>query len=221
MLRRKTELIVALDVGSYKKAVQLVNALYPKVKFFKVGSQLFTACGPQIIKKISKKGAKVFLDLKFHDIPNTVKRAVESAKKLKVFMLTLHLSGGLEMLRAAASINKRPKLVGVTVLTSQKTRNIGKRVLALAKTAKQAKLDGIVCSVHEVAKVRRACGNNFLIVTPGIRPKGSAVGDQKRVATAADAVRAGANYIVVGRPIIKAKNPKEAAQQIIKEIQID
>lgn len=220
MPRSKTELIVALDVDSYKKAEQLVNSLYPKVKFFKVGSQLFTACGPQIIKKICKKGAKVFLDLKFHDIPNTVKRAVESAKKLNVFMLTLHLSGGLEMLKAAASINKRSRIIGVTVLTSQKVSSTGEKVLALAKMAKEAKLDGVVCSVHEAEKVRRACGKNFLIVTPGIRPKGSAVGDQKRVATAADAVKTGANYIVVGRPIIKAEDPQKAAIEIIKELEM-
>ena len=218
MPRNKTELIVALDVDSCKKAMQLVNALYPKVKFFKVGSQLFTACGPQILKDIYRKGARAFLDLKFHDIPNTVKKAVESAKKLNVFMLTMHLSGGLEMLQAAAIIRNKPKLVGVTILTSQKIGNMDKKVLSLAKVAKKAKLDGIVCSVHEAAKVRRSCGKSFLIVTPGIRPKGSAAGDQKRVATATDAVRAGANYIVVGRPIIKAKNPKKVAIDIIKEL---
>ncbi|MFH1622746.1 MAG: orotidine-5'-phosphate decarboxylase [Candidatus Omnitrophota bacterium] len=221
MPKSRTELIVALDVDSYKKAEQLINSLYPKVKFFKVGSQLFTACGPSIIKMIKKRGAKVFLDLKFHDIPNTVKNAVKSAAKLKVDILTVHLSGGLDMLKAAASVTKKIKIVGVTVLTSKKEKNILRKVLQLAKLAKQAKLDGVVCSVQEAANVRSACGKNFSIITPGIRPKGSTLGDQKRVASAKDALSAGADFIVVGRPITEANNPKKAAQQIIKEIQID
>ncbi len=220
MPRGRTELIVALDVDTYKKAKRLVDSLYPKVKFFKVGSQLFTACGIKIIKSIRKKKAKVFLDLKFHDIPNTVKSAVESAAKLKVAMLTVHLSGGREMLKAAAGVVRRPRIVGVTVLTSQKEKNTSKKVLNLAKLAKQTKLDGVVCSVQEAARVRRACGRNFLIVTPGIRPKGSASGDQKRVFTPADAAKAGANYIVVGRPIVKAVNKKSAADSVLKELRL-
>jgi len=220
MLKGRTELIVALDVDTYKKAKRLIDLLYPKVKFFKVGSQLFTACGIEIIKLIRKKKAKVFLDLKFHDIPNTVKRAVESAAKLKVAMLTVHLSGGREMLKAAAGVVRRPRIVGVTVLTSKKGKNTSKKVLGLAKFAKQVKLDGVVCSVQEAAKVRRACGRNFLIVTPGIRLKGSASGDQKRVSTPADASKAGANYIVVGRPIVKAANKRTAADSILKELRL-
>jgi len=219
MPKSRTELIVALDVDSYKEAKQLVELLCPQVKFFKVGSQLFTACGPKVVDMLQKKGIRVFLDLKFHDIPNTVQRAIEAAVKLKVYMLTVHLSGGLDMLKAAVSVAKRPKIVGVTVLTSKKEKNIQKKVLNLAKLAKKAKLDGIVCSVKEVAKVRKTFGKSFLIVTPGIRPKGSAVGDQKRVATTTDAVKSGVDFIVVGRPILEAKNPLLAAKQIIKEIQ--
>ncbi|MBL7197295.1 MAG: orotidine-5'-phosphate decarboxylase [Candidatus Omnitrophica bacterium] len=214
----KDKLIVALDVDDYKKAKQLVKLLYPVVKIFKVGSQLFTACGPEIVKMIQKKGAKVFLDLKFHDIPNTVKRAVEAAARLKVNMLTVHLAGGREMLEAAVSISKRPKIVGVTVLTSKSKVNLRDRVLDLAKLAKDVGLDGVVCSAHEATAVRQKFGRNFLIVTPGIRPKGSSFGDQKRVVTPKQAIKNGADFIVVGRPIIKARNPKKAALEILKEI---
>jgi len=224
----KTEIILALDVDSPSKAKRFVNKLYPKVKTFKVGLQLFSAAGPAIIKFINRKGGSVFLDLKFFDIPNTVANAVRQAVRLKVKMFTLHISGGEAMLRAAveavkkesASLGvKEPLLIGVTVLTSvNKTKATTDEVLKKAKLAKDAGLDGAVCSAQEAAAVRKACGEDFIIVTPGIRPKGADVGDQKRVATAKDAIAAGASYIVVGRPILEAKDPLEVVEGLIKEI---
>ena len=214
----KNKLIVALDVDNLKQAEGLVDALCPIVRIFKVGSQLFTACGPGIVEMIQKKGARVFLDLKFHDIPNTVKKSVEAAAKLNVDMLTVHLAGGREILEAAARIPKRPKIVGVTVLTSKSAEDAAGRVLDLAKLAKQFGLDGVVCSVHEAARVRKECGDDFLIVTPGIRPKDYPSDDQSRVATPREAIEAGADFIVVGRPITQAKDPKEAAAKILEEI---
>jgi orotidine-5'-phosphate decarboxylase len=214
-MNNMSKLIVALDVDSFKKAKNLVDKLYPAIKTFKVGLQLFTCCGPAIIKFIRKKGARVFLDLKFFDIPNTVRNAVKQAAKLKVFMLTVHLSAGKEMLKALTDIPNRPKIVGVTVLTSQKERNTKAKVLNLAKLAKETGLDGVVCSVREAALVRKRFGKNFLIVTPGIRPKGAPAGDQKRTATAAEAVKAGSDFLVAGRPIIDAKDPLKAAQYLL------
>ena len=214
----KDRLIVALDVDSLEQAESLVDLLYPVVNFFKVGSQLFTACGPEIVGVIQQKGARVFLDLKFHDIPNTVKKSVEIAAKLKVDMLTVHLIGGREMLEAAVAIPQRPKIVGVTVLTSKSTEDAAGKVLDLAKLAKQSGLDGVVCSVHEAKRVRSECGDNFLIVTPGVRPKDYPSDDQSRVATPKQAIEAGADFIVVGRPIIQAEDPKEVANKILEEI---
>jgi orotidine-5'-phosphate decarboxylase len=247
------KLIVALDVDSLEKAGGFVNILYPVVKCFKIGSQLFTASGTDAVKMVTEKGAKVFLDLKFHDIPNTVYSAVSSgtslsampvsssgslsdadlkiadATQLKVFMMTLHIKGGIEMLRAAvkgatekAAELKIPKpfLVGVTNLTSdEKTKSTKEEVIKAAKLAKEAGLDGVVCSVNEAAAVRKECGQGFIIVTPGIRPKNYPADDQKRKATAKEAADAGANYIVVGRPILKAKDPRRVAEEIIAECQ--
>ncbi len=225
MQKLDDKLIVALDVDSLKKAENFVGTLFPKVKIFKVGSQLFTACGPQAVNMIQKKGAKVFLDLKFHDIPNTVKNAVEIATSLKVFMLTLHISGGREMLEAIANIPGRPLVVGVTVLTSSNENDAEHSVLSLARLAKNSGLDGVVCSVHEAAMVRKECGRDFIIVTPGIRlarlhcggAGSKTLDDQKRTATAKEAIEAGADYIVVGRPILESKNPLLIAQEIIGE----
>lgn len=224
-----TKLIVALDVDSLKKAKNLVKKLASTVEIFKVGSQLFTVCGPKIIKIIHKAGRKVFLDLKFHDIPNTVANASQSATKLRVFMFDVHARGGIEMMQAAAAAAKKeagklkiikPKLIGITVLTSDKegesTKNL---VLKLARTAKFCGLDGVVCSVHEVKAIRRALGPKFLIITPGIRLKDKAVGDQKRVATSAAAKLAGSNFIVVGRTIIQSKNPALMAKQILEDLE--
>lgn len=215
MLDIKDKLIVALDVDSFEKAKEFVDKLYPAVKMFKVGSQLFTACGPEAVKMIAKKGAKVFLDLKFHDIPNTVNKAVEAAAKLKVFMITVHLSGGSQMLKAAADVPNRPKIVGVTVLTSQIDDDTTNKVLELARLAKNTGLDGVVCSVAETAMIKKELGKDFLVVNPGIRPKDSSSDDQKRVATPREAIDAGADFIVMGRPVLEAKDPIKLIEGLI------
>ncbi len=213
----KSKLIVALDVDGYERAMALVQELGKIVDVFKVGSQLFTRVGPRIVEFINAQGKKCFLDLKFHDIPNTVAQAVGSAAALPVHMLTLHASGGAEMLRAAAAVPHRPRLLGVTVLTSV-GGDVKQEVLRLARLARECGLDGVVASPHEVRPVREAIGEDFLIVTPGIRPAWADAGDQKRVMTPAEAVAAGANYIVVGRPIIAAKDPAQAARRVIEEM---
>ncbi|MFH1692041.1 MAG: orotidine-5'-phosphate decarboxylase [Candidatus Omnitrophota bacterium] len=219
---RKTELIVALDVPTLKEAKRLVDRLVSCVKIFKVGSQLFTAAGPEIIRYIHKKRGRVFLDLKFHDIPNTVREAVLSAARLKVFMLTVHAQGGFEMLKAAASavcdLKARPLIVAVTVLTSQADKNAKSKVLFLARTALAAGADGVVSSAQECAALRKMLGRKCVIVTPGIRPQGADAGDQKRVATPEMALCAGSSYIVVGRPIVQAKSPAQAAKGILNEL---
>jgi orotidine-5'-phosphate decarboxylase len=197
-----------------------------------VGSQLYTAEGPRVIDRLAGLGFEIFLDLKFHDIPNTVSGAVAAAAELRnVAMLTLHTSGGVGMMRAACeavqSRKTRPALLGVTLLTSLDSaalRQVGiagtvrSRAVELAKLAKESGLDGVVSSSHEVAEIRRACGPKFLIVVPGIRPRTASVDDQSRVGTPAEAILAGASYIVVGRPISLAPNPREAALAIGKEI---
>lgn len=247
--RRSPELIVALDVSTLEKAEKLVDCLYPTVKLFKIGSQLFTAYGPEAVKMVSKKGGQVFLDLKFYDIPHTVSRAVISGTSMAlimtsssseteasikdliepaIFMMTVHTKGGKEMLeeavkgartRAEELKIKKPLIVGVTVLTSEPTEEQTlQNVLERAKLAKESGLDGVVCSAQEAAAVRKECGLEFIIVTPGIRPKGAEAGDQKRVATAKEAIKAGADFIVVGRPILEAPEPLKAAQEILKEL---
>jgi len=250
----KDRLIVALDVDSIEKAKKYLDTLYPTVKMFKVGSQLFTACGKEAINMIGQGGAKVFLDLKFHDIPNTVYSAAasgtsrsvkidpiptglgeaKSEDKIKesvcypVFMMTLHTVGGLEMLKeavrgatdkAAQLKIKKPYLIGVTVLTSEVAgKDSLKIVIERADLAKNAGLDGIVCSALEAPMIRKKFGKDFLIVTPGIRPQGYKADDQSRVATAKTAVDAGADFIVVGRPILEAKDPLLAAKEILAQI---
>lgn len=200
---------------------------------FKVGGQLFTSEGPRAVTKLADLGFDIFLDLKFHDIPNTVAHAVAAASKLpRVRLMTLHASGGLAVMRAAreAAGNKknRPALLAVTVLTSfdeATLREIGmedslqSRVVALARLANAAGLDGVVCSALEAPAVRRELGPHFTILVPGVRPATAATNDQSRVATPGDAIRAGADYLVVGRPITAAKNPREAALQIAAEIE--
>ncbi len=200
--------------------------------FFKIGSQLFTAEGPRAAERLAALGSGIFLDLKFHDIPNTVGSAVAAAADLpNVRMLTMHTLGDLPMMRAArdaVSGRKRPPLLlGVTILTSMESaslRRVGisgspaSRALALARLAKQANLDGVVASSHEAQAIRRACGPDFLIVVPGVRPASASLDDQARVATPSEAIEAGANYLVVGRPITQAANPREAALAIAKEI---
>ncbi|TBR17538.1 orotidine-5'-phosphate decarboxylase [bacterium] len=215
------KLILALDVDNGRKAKYFINKLYPQIKVFKIGSQLFTACGPEIIKFVINKKAEVFLDLKFFDIPNTVACAVRQAVRLGVLMFTLHISGQEEMVRAAVSAAKeeakklkirKPKVIGVTVLTSQEVSP--DEILRLAKSGLKWGLDGVVCSARETGLLRKKLGKKFIIVTPGIRPRLSGKDDQKRVATAKESLRSGSSFLVVGRPILEAKDPLRAAKEI-------
>ncbi len=217
----KAEIILALDVDSLNQARYFVKKLYPRVKIFKVGAQLFTALGPKIIALINQAGAEVFLDLKFFDIPHTVAAAVRQAVRHRVKMLTLHILGDEEMLKAAVSAAKdeakklkvkRPLLIGVTVLTSKETNSSD--VLTLARLGIECGLDGVVCSAREARALREKIKSKFLIVTPGIRPNGAGKNDQKRTATVAQAVQAGSNFLVVGRPILEAKDPLKALQSL-------
>ena len=231
-------LILALDVETMQGAEGLVNLLRGRVGAFKVGLQLFTANGPAAVRAIQEKGEKVFLDLKFHDIPNTVAQAVTQACKLGVFMLNVHASGGSEMMKAASKAAKnlsparnssRPILLAVTVLTSLNESILGEelsiqrplreQVVHLAWMAQESGLDGVVASPQEIREIRAACGKDFLIVTPGVRPSWAAAGDQKRIMTPREAIEAGADYIVVGRPILAAPDPVVAASRIIEEIE--
>jgi len=207
--------ILALDVYDLKKAEKLVKDLSEYIDIFKVGPILFLQSGKEIIKIIKDCGKEVFLDLKFHDIPATVQRAVESAKDLGVYSLTVHSCGGREMLELAASVKDRPKIWAVTVLTSQLTTP--KEVLQRAELAKACGVDGVISSPLEIEIIKKTCGSSFQVVTPGIRPL-KADDDQKRVATPEFAIKTGANYIVVGRPIIEAKDPKEVAKNIYESI---
>ncbi len=235
----KAQLIVALDLETFEDARKLIDDLGDSVEIFKVGSQMFTAYGPFITRYLQSKGKKVFLDLKFHDIPNTVACAVKSAVGLSVgpsndpgfaplFMLTVHTAGGKEMLEAALLAGKtqakalgveRPLIVGVTVLTSTaKDADSESLVLERARLAKQAGLDGVVACVEEAARIRRELGPDFLIVTPGIRPAEASLNDQKRGATPQAAILQGSNFLVVGRPIIQAASPRTAVQKILEDM---
>lgn len=235
---------MALDFQSLGHAVRMARSLSGLAGLFKIGSQLFTAHGPAAVRRIHRLRNGIFLDLKFHDIPNTVFGAVSSAAELRgVRLINVHAVGGLEMMRAAArgvvashpARTGRPKVIGVTVLTSLSAREVrqvglkgtpGHRALQLAALAQKAGLDGVVASPHEVRAIRRACGNNFLIVVPGVRSaeRGLRVGgamrgdDQARAGTAWEAVANGADYVVVGRPIIAAPNPRAAALAVQAEI---
>ena len=220
---KQRKIILALDVDSFSKAKHFVNLLYPEINIFKVGAQLFTGCGPKIIEYIHKKGAEVFLDLKFYDIPHTVANAVVSAVRLKVKMLTLHISGGQVMLEAAVKAakqealrlkQKRPLLIGVTVLTSQEARQ--EDILKLAKLGLESGLDGIVCSGQETKFLRRKIKRKCIIVTPGIRLPANTRDDQKRIRTAQEAIKAGSDFLVIGRPIIEAHNPQAALTKIVR-----
>jgi len=217
-----SKLIIALDVDSLAKAKQLITKLYKHVRVFKVGSQLFTACGPEVISYIKKKKCEVFLDLKFFDIPNTVEKAVLAAAAKGVFMVTLHATGGRDMLkRASASLRgkrKRPLLVGVTVLTSKNASGTSGEVLRLAGIAKKCGLDGIVCSPEETEPVKKEYGRKFLVINPGIRPRWAVKNDQKRIATPRGAIRKGCDFLVIGRPVIKARDPVVAVKKILNEM---
>ncbi|MGB0037217.1 MAG: orotidine-5'-phosphate decarboxylase [Candidatus Acidiferrales bacterium] len=224
--------MVALDFDNLAEACALTRKLQGATGFVKVGSRLFTAEGPRAVEKLAGSGVEIFLDLKFHDIPNTVAGAVAAAADLpRVRLLTLHASGGLAMMRAArealAGRKKRPALLGVTVLTSLDAASmrrmgirgsLGSHAVALARLAKEAGLDGAVASAHEVRAIRRACGPRFLILVPAVRPARASLNDQSRVATPAEATRAGANYLVVGRPVTAAENPRRAALAILNEV---
>jgi orotidine-5'-phosphate decarboxylase len=213
----KSKLIVALDVDSFDRAAALVRELAGVVDIFKVGSQLFTRVGPPIVEFINERGKQVFLDLKFHDIPNTVANAVASAMALRVSMLTVHACGGSEMLKAVAKICDRPTVLAVTVLTSV-AGDVEAEVLRYARMAWEYGLEGVIASPREIRLLRQTMREQFLIVTPGVRPSWAETGDQKRVMTPAEAVAAGANYIVVGRPIIAAEKPADAATRILAEM---
>jgi len=226
-------LIVALDVDEIEKAENLVDILIPYVKLFKIGSFLFTAEGPKVLDMVVRKRGKVFLDLKYCDIPNVVSNSVRMAQRHRVFSLTLSILGGRKMLEEAASVHPRPLLWGVTILTSIDgvdmkelgiSREIGEEVIALAKMAEGAGLEGVVASPLEIELIRKATRKDFTIVTPGIRPPArekSLSDDQKRVMTPREALRRGADYIVVGRPIIEAADPVEAVKQILQEMETE
>lgn len=244
----KDKLILALDVPTFEEARLIVETLGDAVDIYKVGFQLFTAYGPFVVRYLQSQGKKVFLDLKFHDIPNTVASGVASAVGLSspvhdpldksgvkmskfepLLMMTVHTQGGVEMMRAAAEAAqkkaselgiKKPLVIGVTVLTSMAPEgNIAELVLERARAAKESGLDGVVASAQEVAMLRWELGEDFVIVTPGIRPADAAAGDQKRVETPFSAIKSGSSFLVVGRPIVKAKDPREAAFFILEEIQ--
>ena len=207
--------ILALDVFDFKKAEKLVKDLSPYIDIFKVGPILFLQCGKEIIKMINDNGKKVFLDLKFHDIPATVQRAVQSARDLGVYSLTVHSCGGQEMLKLATAVENRPKIWAVTVLTSQITTT--QEVLEKANLAKDCGVDGVISSPLEIETIKLNCGKDFEVITPGIRPV-KVNDDQKRVAIPETAIKSGANFIVVGRPIIQAENPVEVAKNIYESI---
>lgn len=232
MLQARDRLIVALDVPSAAQARQVVQTLGESVTTYKIGKQLFTAEGPTMVRDLVSTGRKVFLDLKFHDIPNTVAAAVTSASELGVSMLTVHSSGGSKMLKAAVEAAQqsaaKPMILAVTVLTSMAdadlqeigvSGNVLSQVLRLGALARSAACHGLVASAQEARELRRELGDDFDIVTPGVRPAGSAKGDQARVLTPAQAIEAGATRLVVGRPITEADNPAEAAKQILAEIE--
>jgi orotidine-5'-phosphate decarboxylase len=221
-MKPRSEIILALDVDTFAEARRFINRLYPRIKIFKVGAQLFTSCGPKVIEYIRRKGAEVFLDLKFFDIPNTVANAVRHATRYRVKMLTLHILGDAEMLKAAVKAAgeeakrlkvRRPLLIGVTVLTSKEAHFSD--VATLARIGLANGLDGVVCSVREAALLRKKFKRKFVIVTPGIRPKTALADDQKRTATVDDAIRAGSNFLVVGRPILKARDPLAALEELV------
>jgi orotidine-5'-phosphate decarboxylase len=225
-----SKLIVALDFPSSEQALAFVGRLSPDTCKLKVGFELFVSAGPDMVKKLMDMGFDIFLDLKFHDIPNTVASACEAASTLGVWMLNVHASGGDKMLQAAreavSKVAKPPKLIAVTVLTSMdemQLNGIGlqtepqEQVIRLASLVKQAELDGVVCSAKEAAMLREHLGQEFLLVTPGIRPAGSDKGDQKRIMTPADAVKAGASYLVVGRPITQADDPCRVIEKINRD----
>lgn len=226
-------IVVALDYADATSALQLVERLDPALCRLKVGKELFTAAGPQLVEKLIAKNFGVFLDLKFHDIPTTVQKACEAASRLGVWMLNVHASGGTAMMQAAregvAKSGRQPLLIAVTVLTSMNQaalKEIGvedelqNQVLRLAGLTKQAGLDGVVCSAQEAQMLKKQLGEDFCLVTPGIRPKTASLDDQSRVVTPSQAVALGADYLVIGRPITQAADPLQALQAIDQELSL-
>ncbi|HEV8482406.1 MAG TPA: orotidine-5'-phosphate decarboxylase [Blastocatellia bacterium] len=232
----KDRIVVALDVPGRDRALRLVEQLSGLVGMFKIGSQLFTAEGPDLVREIVGAGERVFLDLKFHDIPNTVATAAESAARLGVSIFNVHALGGAEMMRSAAHAVKdrgilwmtRPAVLGVTVLTSMDESNLAEvgvntdmnsEVVRLATLARDSGLDGVVASPREIRLIREfVASEGFIILTPGIRPAGTATGDQKRIATPLDAIRDGADFLVIGRAITSSDNPRAVVQRLLEEI---
>jgi len=229
----REKIIFALDVKGLDDVNRYAAMLSGKVGMFKIGKELFTACGPASVEAVLDRGGKVFLDLKYHDIPNTVAQAMVAASRLGVELVNLHALGGLEMMRTAVNeVHRqtgvqRPKLLAVTILTSSTAETlqqvgighaVDKMVVRLARLAQEAGMDGVVASPLEIELIRETCGPDFLIVTPGVRPAFAEMDDQKRVLTPAEAFRAGADYLVIGRPIAKAADPVKAAEMIVEEI---
>lgn len=231
VIERKSPLIVALDYPDAKSAINMAESLDPSYCRVKVGKELYTRCGPQILESLHRLGFEVFLDLKFHDIPNTTANAVAVAADLGVWMVNVHASGGRRMMEACASklsaYQQRPMLIAVTVLTSMQDEDLKElglnataqqQVNRLAALSRDSGMDGVVCSSHEVTELKRDLGAEFKLVTPGIRPAFSAVGDQKRIMTPFEAVQAGSDYLVIGRPITQADEPMLALSKIRVEL---
>jgi orotidine-5'-phosphate decarboxylase len=229
----KDKICLVLDVDSREQALTLVNSLHDITGMFKIGLQLFTAEGPSLVREIIAGGSRVFLDLKFHDIPNTVKSAAVEAARLGVSMMTIHTSGGQNMMRAVMDELRRkvpgpkPLVVGVTILTSLNDKGLSdigmdsgmdSQVLRLAKLAEASGLDGVVCSPQEISKIRGVVNPAFKIVTPGIRLPGQSADDQERTATPRDAIAAGADYIVVGRAVTNAPKPRAALETLLQSL---
>ncbi|HEX8147563.1 MAG TPA: orotidine-5'-phosphate decarboxylase [Pyrinomonadaceae bacterium] len=235
----KEKLIVALDVESAGEALRLYDELRQEAGMFKVGSQLFTTAGPDLVRRLVGEGARLFLDLKFHDIPNTVAAAAREAVRLGVALFNVHAAGGTEMMRRASDATaeeaarlgvKRPSLIAVTVLTSMDadaldetgiaSAGVEEHVRRLARLADAAGLDGVVASPHEIAPVRETVGRaGFLVVTPGVHPSAAAYADQKRVTSPSEAVRRGADFVVVGRAILNSPDPASAARAVVEEME--
>lgn len=225
------KIIVALDYPESKPALELVSRLQPSLCRLKIGKELYTAAGPLIVEQCMQRGFDVFLDLKFHDIPNTTAQACKAAASLGVWMVNVHALGGRKMMEAAheavANSIRPPKLIAVTILTSMSQEDLAEigihdtpatMVLRLAKLAQDSGLDGIVCSAQEATLLRKQCGDGFLLVTPGIRPADATSDDQSRIMTPSEALKNGSNYLVIGRPITKASDPLLSLQNISKEI---
>ena len=228
------KIIFALDVAGLQDIERWADCLTGRVGMFKVGKELFTSCGPAAVRAVKERGGEVFLDLKYHDIPNTVSQAVLAAARLGVKLVNLHALGGPEMMEKAAgelhknfSDSERPRILAVTVLTSSTESTlkavgiehlVPDMVVRLAKLAKECGMDGVVASPLEIEAIRAACGKEFLIVTPGVRPSFASTDDQKRIMTPSEAVAAGSDYLVIGRPIAKADDPVKAAELIVDEI---